>query len=88
MPRGGPTEVIPVVVSNIPLGTLIAERPDGRRPFTRDERLLLEAATRHEVDLYHYDLDEIKAEVARPLPSGVDIEGIKQSLARSQSARG
>src|SRR5256885_2099415 len=46
VPRGGPTEVIPVVVSNIPLGTLIAERPDGRRPFTRDERLLLEAATR------------------------------------------
>jgi len=25
---------------------LIAERPEGRRPFTRDERLLLEAATR------------------------------------------
>ena len=46
MPRGGPTEVIPVVVANIPLGTLIAERPAGRRPFTRDERLLLEAATR------------------------------------------
>src|SRR5206468_2701600 len=46
VPRGGPTEVIPVVVSNIPLGTLIAERPEGRRPFTRDERLLLEAATR------------------------------------------
>jgi two-component system, OmpR family, sensor histidine kinase KdpD len=46
VPRGGPTEVIPVVASNIPLGTLIAERPEGRRPFTRDERLLLEAATR------------------------------------------
>ena len=46
VPRGGPTEVIPVVVSNIPLGALIAERPEGRRPFTRDERLLLEAATR------------------------------------------
>src|SRR5437763_9547677 len=46
VPRGGPTEVIPVVVSNTPLGTLIAERPEGRRPFTRDERLLLEAATR------------------------------------------
>jgi predicted HTH domain antitoxin len=47
----------------------------------------LDAATRNEVDLYHYDLEEIKAEVARPLPSGVDIEGIKQSLARAQSAR-
>ena len=38
--------MIPVVASNIPLGTLIAERPEGARPFTRDERLLLEAATR------------------------------------------
>ena len=45
-PPGGPTEVIPIVVSSIPLGTLIAERPAGRRPLTRDERLLLEAATR------------------------------------------
>jgi two-component system sensor histidine kinase KdpD len=43
---GGPAEVVPIVVANIPLGTLIAERPVGRRPLTRDERLLLEAATR------------------------------------------
>ena len=33
-------------MANIPLGTLIAERPAGRRPFNRDERMLLEAATR------------------------------------------
>jgi two-component system sensor histidine kinase KdpD len=46
LPPGGPTEVIPIVVSSIPLGTLIAERPLGRRPLARDERLLLEAATR------------------------------------------
>ena len=45
-PKGGPTEVVPIVVANIPLGTLIAERPAGRRPFTRDEHQLLEAATR------------------------------------------
>jgi two-component system sensor histidine kinase KdpD len=45
-PLGGPSEVVPVVVSSIPLGTLIAERPSRGRPFTRDERLLLEAATR------------------------------------------
>ncbi|HEY7478441.1 MAG TPA: ATP-binding protein [Actinomycetota bacterium] len=44
--QGGPHEVVPVVVANIPLGTLIAERPAGRRPFTRDERMLLEAAVR------------------------------------------
>jgi two-component system sensor histidine kinase KdpD len=43
---GGPVEVVPVVVSDQPLGTLIAERPLGRRAFTRDERLLLEAACR------------------------------------------
>lgn len=43
---GGPTEVVPVVVADIPLGTLAAERPAGARPFTRDERFLLEAATR------------------------------------------
>ena len=45
-PTGGPTHVVPIVVANIPLGTLIAERPAGRRPLTRDEQQLLEAATR------------------------------------------
>jgi two-component system sensor histidine kinase KdpD len=44
--RGGPTEIVPVVVANIPLGTLVAERPPGRRAMNREERLLLEAATR------------------------------------------
>ena len=44
--QGGPTEIVPVVVANIPLGTLIAQRPAGRRPMNREERLLLEAATR------------------------------------------
>ncbi len=43
---GGPSEIVPIVVATIPLGALIAERPAGRRPMTRDERLLLEAATR------------------------------------------
>ena len=43
---GGPTEIVPIVVASVPLGSLIAERPAGRRPLTRDERLLLEAATR------------------------------------------
>jgi two-component system sensor histidine kinase KdpD len=35
-----------VVVADVPLGTLIVERPIGRRPFNKDEHLLLEAATR------------------------------------------
>jgi two-component system, OmpR family, sensor histidine kinase KdpD len=43
---GGPSEIVPVVVADVPLGTLIVERPIGRRPFNKDERLLLEAATR------------------------------------------
>jgi two-component system sensor histidine kinase KdpD len=43
---GGPAEMLPVVVSSIPLGTLTAERPARARPFTRRERDLLEAATR------------------------------------------
>src|SRR5688572_9306533 len=47
----------------------------------------LEAAARHEIDLYHYDIEEIKEEIARPLPQGVDLEAIKQSIARAQSAR-
>jgi two-component system sensor histidine kinase KdpD len=43
---GGPTEVVPVVIADVPLGTIAAERPSGGHPFTRDERYLLEAATR------------------------------------------
>jgi two-component system sensor histidine kinase KdpD len=43
---GGPSEVVPVVVGSVPLGTLVAERPQGRRALSRDEQLLLEAATR------------------------------------------
>jgi two-component system sensor histidine kinase KdpD len=43
---GGPHEVAPVVVANAALGTLVAERPKGAKPFSRDERLLLDAATR------------------------------------------
>jgi two-component system sensor histidine kinase KdpD len=43
---GGPTEIVPMVVGTVPFGTLIAERPRGERAMTRDERQLLEAATR------------------------------------------
>jgi two-component system sensor histidine kinase KdpD len=43
---GGPTEIVPMSVGNVPFGTLIAERPPGRKAMTRDERQLLEAATR------------------------------------------
>jgi two-component system sensor histidine kinase KdpD len=43
---GGPTEIVPVVVASIPLGTLTAGRPARGRPFNKRERELLEAATR------------------------------------------
>jgi len=43
---GGPTEIVPMVVGNTPFGTLIAERPRTGRAMTKDERQLLEAATR------------------------------------------
>jgi predicted HTH domain antitoxin len=46
----------------------------------------LAEAARQMVDLYHYDIDEIKEEIGRPLPGGVDLEAIKQSIARAQSA--
>jgi len=46
----------------------------------------LAEAARRDVDLYHYDIEEIKQEVNRPLPSGVNLEAIKQSIARAQSA--
>jgi two-component system sensor histidine kinase KdpD len=43
---GGPTEIVPVVIASVPLGTLTATRPARARPFNRRERELLEAATR------------------------------------------
>lgn len=43
---GGPSEILPVVIASVPLGTLTTERPARARSFTRRERELLEAATR------------------------------------------
>jgi two-component system sensor histidine kinase KdpD len=43
---GGPKETVPLVVGNVGFGSLTAERPLGRRPLTKDQRLLLEAAAR------------------------------------------
>ena len=34
----------------------------------------LDAAVRHKVDLFHYHIEDIKREIARPLPEGVDLE--------------
>ena len=45
----------------------------------------LEEAARQQVDLYHYDIEDIKEEIARPLPNGVNLQAIKQSIARAQS---
>lgn len=43
---GGPTTIVPLVVGTVAFGTLKVERPDGARAFTKDESLLLEAATK------------------------------------------
>ncbi|HEY7400622.1 MAG TPA: ATP-binding protein [Actinomycetota bacterium] len=43
---GGPIELVPLVVGNVPFGSLTAERPAGRRALTKEQRSLLEAATR------------------------------------------
>jgi len=43
---GGPKALVPLVVGAVSFGTLEAERPMGRRPLTKDEELLLEAAAK------------------------------------------
>jgi two-component system sensor histidine kinase KdpD len=43
---GGPRTTVPLVAGDAPIGTMIAERPVGGRPFSRDDQLLLEAAAR------------------------------------------
>ncbi len=44
--RGGPTALMPLMVGTLAFGTLEVERPVGRRPLTKDELLLLEAAAK------------------------------------------
>ena len=44
--RGGPSEMVSLVVGNVPFGTLTAERSPGRRPLAKDERALLETAAK------------------------------------------
>jgi predicted HTH domain antitoxin len=48
----------------------------------------LEAAARAKVDLFHYTGEEIQQELARPLPQGVDLEVIRQELARARPSGG
>jgi two-component system, OmpR family, sensor histidine kinase KdpD len=42
----GPRTTVPMLAGEASIGTLIAERPEGGRPFSRDDRILLEAAAR------------------------------------------
>jgi two-component system sensor histidine kinase KdpD len=44
--RGGPRTSVRLLAGDAPIGTLVAERPAGGRPFSRDDQLLLEAAAR------------------------------------------
>ena len=43
---GGPRTTVPLLAGDASIGTLVAERPAGGRPFSRDDQLLLEAAAR------------------------------------------
>jgi len=43
---GGPRTSVRLLAGDAPIGTLVAERPAGGRPFSRDDQLLLEAAAR------------------------------------------
>jgi two-component system sensor histidine kinase KdpD len=42
----GPRTTVPLLAGEASIGTLVAERPVGGRPFSRDDQLLLEAAAR------------------------------------------
>jgi two-component system sensor histidine kinase KdpD len=42
----GPRTTVPLLTGEGSIGTLVAERPAGGRPFSRDDQLLLEAAAR------------------------------------------
>jgi two-component system sensor histidine kinase KdpD len=46
MAAGGPRTSVRLLAGDAPIGTLVAERPAGGRPFSRDDQLLLEAAAR------------------------------------------
>jgi two-component system sensor histidine kinase KdpD len=43
---GGPRVSVKLLTGDASIGTLVAERPVGGRPFSRDDQLLLEAAAR------------------------------------------
>jgi two-component system sensor histidine kinase KdpD len=43
---GGPRTAVPLLAGDASIGTLVAERPVGGRPFSRDDQVLLEAAAR------------------------------------------
>lgn len=43
---GGPRVSVSLLTGDASIGTLVAERPAGGRPFSRDDHLLLEAAAR------------------------------------------
>jgi len=50
-------------------------------------REFLEAAARARVELFSASLEELKQELARPVPSGVDLEAIKRELGSGAASR-
>lgn len=48
----------------------------------------LDASVRYEIPLFDNDPEDLRRELGRPLPEGVDVEAIKKDLEHTQSARG
>jgi predicted HTH domain antitoxin len=48
---------------------------------------LLKEAARNDVSLFDPDLEDLRQEVARPLPEGIDAGVIKRDIERARSAR-
>lgn len=47
----------------------------------------LQAAAQRHAELFPVDADELKEELGRPLPDDVNLEKIKEDLARAQAGR-
>ncbi len=48
----------------------------------------LDEAVRRNVDLFEYDVNDVEQELTRPLSEGVDLDSIKEGLARGQRGSG
>jgi two-component system sensor histidine kinase KdpD len=62
---GGPRTSVNLLAGDVPIGRLVAERPAGGRPFSRDDQLLLEAAARQATAALDRARMEARARIAQ-----------------------